>query len=266
MAADAHRRRVQITERDRELLEFIAEQRLVLASHVQTLLRISQPAAYARLRALCDAGLLVREQRLHRQPSCYLVTRSGLAATGSELPAPRLDLRSYDHDVGLAWLALLARSGTFGPMREIICERHLRSRDARAERDQQPLAVRLGGHGAGGRERLHYPDLLLVDPAGRRIAVELELTAKGRRRREQILRGYAADRRVDVVLYLVRDRVLARSLAASARRLGISERVHVQRVRFEGAVKPGSRGLVAERARSATRTRGDERAGAAVGR
>ena len=105
--------------------------------------------------------------------------------------------------------------------------------------------MRLGGVGPGGRERLHYPDLLLIDPGGRRIAIELELSSKGRGRREKILAGYAADARVDVVLYLVRDGRIGRSIQKSARRLGIGPLVHVQRVelRRRRAAGGGGRGI-----------------------
>ena len=65
---------------------------------------------------------------------------------------------------------------------------------------------------ATGVRRLHYPDLLLVDPDGRRLAVELELTSKGRERRERILSGYAADRRFDGVMYVVESPRLAESI------------------------------------------------------
>jgi hypothetical protein len=114
--------------------------------------------------------------------------------------------------------------------------------------------VRLGGVGPSGRERLHYPDLLLIDPGGRRIAIELELSSKGRGRREKILAGYAADARIDVVLYLVRDRRVGRAIQASARRLGIGPLVHVQRVDFP-AVGPGNAGRASERTRAAVASR-----------
>ena len=84
------------------------------------------------------------------------------------------------------------------------------------------------GFGPGGREQLHYPDLLLRTPDGKRIAIELELTGKGRTRREKILSGYGADRKIDAVVYLVSRPEVGRSVAAAARKLGLSELVHVQ--------------------------------------
>ncbi len=248
---DRGRRRVELTARDRELLEFLAEHRLVLADHVGALLRISPRAADARLRALADAGFLTHERVFHRQPPCVQIARAGLAAIGSDLPAPRLDLRSYQHDVGVAWLWLAGRGGTFGEMREVIAERRLRSHDASDKGESQRLGVRLGGVGPKGAERVHYPDLLLVTGDGKRIAVELELSWKGPARTERILAGYAADRGVSAVLYLVESRRIGRSVEAAARRVGIPDLVQIQMIGFSGADPRAAPHRVAERVRHA---------------
>lgn len=240
-----------ITARDRLLLEMVAEHRLILPAHAQVLLGVSPSATSSRLRALSSGGYLEARRVFAGQPPSYQITREGLDVIGSRLPRPQLDLRAHAHDVGVAWLWLAARSGTFGPLSAVVSERTMRSLDAR--RDDQsatvpgPLGVRLGGRGPGGRERLHYPDLLLVTPDGRRIAVELELTAKGTARRERILAGYGADARIDAVLYLVDRPALATAIRSSARRLGISHHVHVQWVR-QGAADRARPALAVQRA------------------
>jgi hypothetical protein len=253
---DHRRRRAQLTPRDRHLLEFLAEHRLALADHVRVLLGISPRAADARLHSLADAGFLSRERVFHRQPTFVQIARDGLAAIGSELPTPRLDLRSYQHDVGVAWLWLAARGGTFGPLRAVIGERRLRSHDGTAEGRRDPLGVRLGGAGPKGHDRLHYPDLLLVSAEGKRIAVELELSWKGPARTERILAGYAADPNIAAVLYLVDSRAVGRSLQHAARRLGISDLVQIQMVSCDSAPPAAARGRAAERVHNA---RGSER-------
>jgi len=250
---------VRVTDRDRELLAYVAEHRLVLAAHVQALLELSPTATYARLRALASAEMLSQRRVFHNQPGCYQITRKGLAVLRNELPAPRLDVSCYEHDVGVAWLWLAARDGAFGPLREVISERRLRSHDGSPDGRSEPHAVRLGGVGPGGRPKLHYPDVLLVDPAGHRIALELELTPKGRTRREQILAGYGADSRIDVVVYLTDQPKIARSVRASAARLGISDRVHVQSVRRPDPAAARSAGATAQRRHA----RGREDAGTA---
>ena len=222
-----------ITPRDRLLLEMTAEHRLILPAHAQALLGVSYSAAMSRLRSLSSGGYLAARRVFAGAPASYQITGPGLAVIQSSLPRPQLDLRAYAHDVGVAWLWLAAQGGTFGPLAQIVSERTMRSQDGRREADStiEPFGVRLGGAGPMGRERLHYPDLLLVTPDGRRIALELELSAKGSARREKILAGYGSDPRIAAVLYLVEQPGLAKTIQASARRLGISHLVHVQWVR-----------------------------------
>ena len=211
-----------------------AEHRLTLPAHAAVLLGVSGSAAGGRLRRLASGGYLDQRRLLAGQPMAYQISRRGLQAISSTLPPPRIDLNAYAHDVGVAWLWLAARAGAFGPLRQVVSERAMRSRDGRLRAavrrgmEPSPWGIRLGGAGPGGQARLHYPDLLLVTPEGRRLALELELTGKGRARREQILAGYGADARIDAVLYLVDRPALARSVRESARRLGISAHVHVQ--------------------------------------
>ncbi len=225
---------MRLTARDLTVLEFVAEHRLVVADQAAALVDRSRRAASARLHALARDGYLREEWVFDGHPPALLITRKGLNVIGSALPSPRVDLRGYTHDVGVAWLWLAARSGSFGAVASIYAERRLRSRDAAEDGDHRPLAIRLGGFGRDGRERLHYPDLLLIAPDGRRIALELELSWKSRTRREDILTAYAFDNRVAAVVYFVEDRRLGRSIADSARRLGISGRVLVQPVRVTG--------------------------------
>ncbi len=214
---------------------FLAEHRMALPDHVAALLGTTLDAAKARLARLAKAGYVRREAVFRNHPAMHLIARDGLKVLGSALPPPRIDMRSYQHDAGVAWLWLAARRGTFGPVREILGERRMRSHDAARDRDahppHEPFAVKLGGVGPRGRERLHYPDLLLSTADGRRIALELELSSKGRTRLEKILTGYAADPRIDGVVYLVESWAVGRSVEAAARRLGVSSRVHIQRVR-----------------------------------
>ena len=242
---------VRITDRDRRLLEFAAKHRLVLSEQAQSLLGATAAAMSTRMGALARAGLLERHAVFDGQPSCFLITRKGLAAVGSRLPTPRLELRTYRHDVGLAWLWVAARRGAYGELAVIVSEREMRSADAigaYVARGTAPYGVRLGGVGSGGRPRLHYPDLLLMGPRGGRVAVELELTCKTRTRRERILAGYGADPRFDSVVYVVDRPGVARALCASAARVGVSQRVSMQRFRPGPQCAPSAPSRVATRA------------------
>lgn len=241
---------MRTTERDRALLSYAAEHRFVRADHVRRFLGTSESTAARRLQALRNAGYLRRNFVFQGEPACHAITRPGLAVIESTLPVPNRDVRAYRHDIGLAWLWLAARDGAFGPLRRVISERSLRSLDGPLRRADPPLAVRLGGTGPNGGERLHYPDMLLITERGHRVAVELELSGKGRARREQILDGYAADPRVDAVLYLVESRAVAGAVLASARRRGIADLVRVERVEVSDGRDAGGRGRSHERASS----------------
>jgi hypothetical protein len=222
---------VQITERDRRLLAFAAEQRFVLAAHIGALLGISRAAASTRLRALSAGGYLSSARPLQDEPPLFLVTRAGLQAAGSSLPPPRrVDLSTYRHEAGVAWLTVAAERGMFGPLAEVVSERRMRSLDRRAGDRGQPFGVRLGKVGRDGRQQLHYPDLVLLTDTGHRVAFELELTTKTPRRRERILAAYAAERRIDAVIYLVDDPARRRAMEESVRRVGIGDRVRVEQL------------------------------------
>jgi hypothetical protein len=242
---------VRLTARDLQLLSFLAEHRLVLETHVRCLLDASPDAARTRLRSLARGGLISYRRVFDGGPACCQIRRPGLEAIESRLPAPRLSLGGYRHDVGLAWLWLAAHAGSFGPIGEVIAERTLRSRDGARGAGEPPCGIRLGGVGPHGQERIHYPDLLLVTPRGQRIAVELELTGKGRARRETILAGYATDRRIDAVLYLVEKRPLRQAIEASAGRMGVSDLVHVRYVQWGDGKPPAAGGLARGRERTA---------------
>lgn len=253
------RRLVRLGAQDLELLWFLAEHRMALPDHAATLLGTTVEAAKARLARLASAGYVRSESLFRKQPAMHLIARAGLEVLGSALPTPRRDVHAYVHDVGVAWLWIAARQGTFGPLREIVGERRMRSHDGSRDPGSEPFAVKLGGVGPRGRESLHYPDLLLRTADDRLVALELELSSKGRVRLERILAGYAADPRIDGVVYLVQNATVARSVQAAARRLGIASLVHIQRVRSTVSNPAAAPALGVQRPAPGRRGRGSER-------
>ena len=253
---------MQITERDRTLLSFAAEHRFVTAAQIAVILEVTAAAADARLRALRDGGYLRRESKLHRAPAAHRITPGGLRVIGSDLPAPRrLNLATYRHDEGLAWLRLAADRGRFGALHDVVSERRMRSEDARAAAGATRHGVRLGGVGPGGRDRVHYPDMVVRTAAGHRVAFELELSTKSQDRREGILAGYGADPRVDVVVYLVDRPEVRRAIHRSAARVGVSHLIRVRDVRLRGSEPAVAGGRAASRHHGRARDHG---AGASV--
>ena len=250
-------RSVRLTDRDREILAFAAEHRLVLELQVQRLVRVGPGRILSRLGALVEQGYLAKgsvDGSRH-----YRIRARGLATIGSSLRVPKDKLGAYGHDVGLAWLWLAARDGMFGPLHETVSERRMRSHDRPIDRSVDPFGVRNGGYDRFGNERLHYPDLLLIDPYGRRLALELELSSKGRERTEVIIGGYGADPRIDRVLYLVEAHQtgyrIRRSLEQTVREMGLSDRIRFQLIEpfsSRGDGRGGARERNAARSRNST--------------
>lgn len=230
--------KIRVTERDRRLLAFAAEHRFVMAAHLAALLGVSTNAAHTRLRDLSAAGYLTGEHPLTGESTLYRVTTPGLRAIGSDLPRPRkVDLSTFRHEAGMAWLTVAAERGMFGALERIVSERRMRSQDPREGEDRETFGVRLGV----GRGGLHYPDMLVVTDTGHRLAFELELTYKPPRRRDAILGAYAVDRQIDAVVYLVEDPQRRREIQESVRRVGIGDRVRVEQVTLGHRQPPASR-------------------------
>lgn len=222
-------RRFRLTGRDLELLGFVAAHRFVLAAHVESWLGTSSQFSYRRLLGLVEVGLLSHERIFHAQPGCYRVTNGGLAVIDSELPRPTIDLRTYGHDVGVVWLWLACRAGRFGQVERLFTEREMRSHDQSAKDfERNRFGVPVDGYDRAGRQRSHYPDLLGIKSEGGRLALELELTLKGRRRLENILVGYGGQSLIGRVIYVTGRPAVARALLSAGAELGLEQLIEVQ--------------------------------------
>ena len=240
------------------MLGLLAEHRVMVLPQVAASLGVTDSTAATRLRHLHDLRLIGHEAIFRDQPAAAWITRRGLDAIESPLPAPSVDLKGYRHDIGVGWLWLAARRGSFGSLASLVSEREMRSHDLRSTRTAEPYGVALGGLDSYGRMTRHYPDLLLQTTTGARVALELELTAKSGRRLDAIMRGYAGDGRIDTAVYLVPSVSLERLIAAAVSRAGIPDLVRVERMAsptIEGAPDPGGQswpGRPGGRARPAT--------------
>jgi hypothetical protein len=247
--------RAALTGEDIRVLEFLAEHRVATTWHVQSLLECGRTGAERRLRHLAESGLVNLQRIFEGQPAACWITRRGLGGVGSDLPAPRLDLKGYRHDLGVAWLWLAARGGAFGQLSRVVSERAMRSADRR-----DPAPGRAYGIGAGPGARLHYPDLLLETAGGRLMALELELTSKGARRLDRIMLGYATDPRLDAILYLCPRGPLGRRVQDAARRSGLSDLVHVQQLAPSSPAGAPADGRASDRQAQRLRVRARSRA------
>jgi hypothetical protein len=226
-----------ITDRDRTLLAFVAEQRVAVTAQLTRLLGVTERTVRSRLDRLERHRLLRCEDVFSGQGPAVLITRGGLGVVGRNLPAPNLSLQAYRHDVGVGWVSLAAREGAFGALAAVISEREMRSHDGRPgnELDADKYGIGLWRSGAAshrsspGSDR-HYPDLVLRTRRGHKLAIELELTGKSDSRLRGVMSSYVIDRRYARVLYLVPERKLGARIEAAATWAGAGALVGVQLV------------------------------------
>ena len=163
---------MRLTERDLELLRWINGHGFVTARQVAEWMGASRQAAHRRLGLLHREGYLLRERLFHGEDRAYHVSALGQEASGDGLS--RLEMISpatYRHNrmlVDLAQTVISKTGGHFTPERRL---RQERAKDG-LSRDS------------------HVPDGLLQIKGKKPIAIELELTAKSRRRLEAIVDDY----------------------------------------------------------------------------
>ncbi len=146
----------------------------------------------------------------------WSATAAGLREGGLQLQVPKIDIRSYEHDLACGWLCLeLEREFPDG---RVLTEREIRAVDSGVD---EP-AYCPGARGrTGGFTRLHVPDLAVEARAGEKpLAIEAELTLKAPRRLRSILRLYAGAGHLAGVRYYVAE---ARTRAAVERAIRDAE-------------------------------------------
>jgi hypothetical protein len=169
-----------LSAEDRQLLAFIASQRLVLGAQARLLLGGGTADADARLAPLVTAGL-ARRDRLHGHPDAFRITSKGLSLLLSSAPVPSPAWHRR-HAIGEGWLWLAAHSGTFGSAQQVVSEREMRSLE-QASSEQAGSPGDRGAEAAftvvapehfgvpvrdptSDQSHLHYPNLMLITNQG----------------------------------------------------------------------------------------------------
>jgi len=191
-----------LRRRDLDTLAWAAEQYAARTDQLSVLLDCGPRTVQRLLARLRQARLVDVRRVLAGEPSWVIPTVRGLRACGSSFGAwrPRLGLLSHVAAVNDVRLHIQARS----PDSEWVCERVL-ARERESQREHLPDAIVLTGE--------------------QRVAIEVELTVKSRRRLTTILDELTG--RYDAVLYFCKPasrRVLS-ELSESGRwpTLGVRE-------------------------------------------
>lgn len=211
-----------ITNRDTDIVEWIARTGVVEASQVTHVFGLGRTVTYRRLAALETAGLIERTRVLHGRPAMIVATRAGLRLVGLEhLGLSRVSAATALHWQSSSLVAALIEAdkgrGKVGSVREI------RAYERSAK---QRIASTTIGAAA------HHPDLVLWGPDGIGAtgghAYEIELTVKAPERLRAILRGWRSavrDYTVDRITYVCTPeakRAVTRAIDATGTHSAIS--------------------------------------------
>ena len=172
-----------LTDRDMEIIGFINEFGFCEMPQIERRFGLNKPRSYKVVKRLINAGLVVHEYILRYRHGIYRLTREGAECT--DLPMLKyISLGSYLHQLTVVdvHLKLLQRF----PEATWMSERRLK-------REQ---FLENGFHRYG-----HVADGMLVFPDEKKIAIEVELTMKGKDRLNKIARSYALDHSISGVWY-----------------------------------------------------------------
>ena len=196
----ANGRTDRISGRDLEILEFIARFGVVSREAVAAWAGTAQSCTFDRERRLREAGLVEVRCGVWGEGKLVAATRAGLALCGrGELRPARFSLATVRHETTVAELAAqMERRGE-----QTLSEREIAARER--ESGERVFSAELKG------ERFHRADLLRVGSDGEPPeAIEVELTAKGQSRLDELLRAWrwaVSDRRVSRVVYRCPPRI-----------------------------------------------------------
>lgn len=196
----ANGRTERISRRDLEVLEFVARFGVVSREAVAAWAGTAQTCTLSRERRLREAQLVEVRCGVWGEGKLLAATRAGLALCGrGELRPARFSLATARHEATVAELAA---------QMEQAGERTLSEREIAAherERGERSLSAELGAR------RFHRADLMRVgaddEPPE---AIEVELTAKGQARLDELLRAWrwaVAERRLRRVVYRCPPRI-----------------------------------------------------------
>jgi hypothetical protein len=142
------------------------------------------------IQRLIKAGLVVHERILHNRPGAFYLTNRGAGHTN--LPAiARVPVAIYKHQIMIieAYFKLIQRF----PETQWISER-------RMKRDKFQDGIGKRGHIADG---------MLIFPDQKRVAIEIELSAKGKRRLTDIFRSYGTQHVIKEAWYFCEKHIMA---------------------------------------------------------
>ncbi len=210
--------------RDWEIVRWVGRLGAVTLDQLRLRFTLGRTAAYRRVAACVEGELLERVDLLRGQPALIRATRRGLRMTGLPLGVAQAPPELVGHWIACGWVAL-SLEREFGAQ-ALLSEREIRW----AERwESRAIASAKLGENPDGSDRLHLPDLATV-VEHKALAIEVELTPKGPKRLEAIVKAWRRARWLDGVRYYVSAGATRRGVERAVERVRATERVEVRAI------------------------------------
>lgn len=192
---------IVLVERDRQILEFMANWPFVVSEHIQEYKGMSPRVVWRRLARLTELGLVSQSKALSSQRKFYYVSREGLEYLGfSAENTPRgVKVAQVEHDKTLVDIAIDFHRRN--PGYEILGETKMRRLDVSALANGGEPTFSLTRF-TGGRSVQVFPDMVARKGAAM-FYIEYEHSPKDRKRLHSLMTGYANADKVTAVKYYV---------------------------------------------------------------
>jgi predicted transcriptional regulator len=179
---------MQLTKRDREILGFINETGICVMPQIQREFNLKFPRSYQVMKRLIEGGYVLHDQIFRNQYGIYYLTSKG--AENTTLPAiSTVSLGGYKHQLLIT--DIRQKLCNKYPNTKWISERHLK---------QQKFYYGIGKTG-------HVADGMLIFP-DKKIAIEVELSLKGKHRLESIFSAYGGQLDIEEAWYFCADQLI----------------------------------------------------------
>jgi hypothetical protein len=189
---------VRLTERDVEIIRFINNFGFCEMGQIEKRFSLKKPRNYEVMRRLIRNGFVNHKRIYYGSHGVYFVSTKGAKYTDLP-PLDRISQGQYDHQITIikVYLKLMQQY----PYASWISERKLKHDKF------------FDGVGKRG----HLSDGVLLFPDGKQIAVEIEMSVKGKNRIEQIIKGYVKQLSIKEVWYYCLPHVFSIWMAATVK-------------------------------------------------
>lgn len=190
---------MKLTSRDKEILQFINAVGWCIAPQIGRRFSMKWWIVYRRMLLLKKAGLVEHLRMSIEYHGVFYLSHQGAKYTDLP-PVDGISKGIYDHQRMLVDVVLT------------LCERHPEATWV----SERHLVHEKFFDGVG--KRGHVSDGLLIFPDGKRVAIEVELSVKGKHRIEGILKSYGGQLDIKEVWYFCSQSALSMLTVMAAKR------------------------------------------------